>query len=117
VNWLWLIVLYWFQRKPKPSPLEKNPFGMRGLSAPSIELLYRRGYFQITLHKTSRTPSLCKYFSKCTSSGRTFCWFTFYEKDIDFSRWKYRLPSSTETSLMTEMLELETITQRAEELG
>jgi 2-polyprenyl-6-methoxyphenol hydroxylase-like FAD-dependent oxidoreductase len=42
--------------KPKSfSPLKKNPFGMRGLSAPSIELLYRRDYFQLTLHKKSRT--------------------------------------------------------------
>jgi 2-polyprenyl-6-methoxyphenol hydroxylase-like FAD-dependent oxidoreductase len=38
-------VLVW--KKPRLFlSLEKNPFGMRGLSAPSIELLYRRDYFQ-----------------------------------------------------------------------
>jgi 2-polyprenyl-6-methoxyphenol hydroxylase-like FAD-dependent oxidoreductase len=34
------------------SPLKKLPFGMRGLSAPTIEALYRRGLLEgLELHK------------------------------------------------------------------
>ena len=102
------------------SPLKKNPFGMRGLSAPSIELLHRRGLFsQLTLHKNIKNPHRAANTSQnAPRQVGHFAGVPFYEKDIDFSRWKYRLPSSTETSLMTEILELETIlTQRAEELG
>lgn len=102
------------------SPLKKIPFGMRGLSATSIELLYRRGLFStLELHKKIKNPhrSVNTTQNAPRQAGH-FAGLPFYEKDVDSSRWKYRLPSSTETILMTEMLELETIfTQRAEELG
>src|ERR1700748_943595 len=39
------------------SPLKQLPFGMRGLSAPSIEAFYRRGLLdQLQLHERVKNP-------------------------------------------------------------
>lgn len=39
------------------SPLKQAPFGIRGLSAPTIEALYRRGLLQeLELHKRLKSP-------------------------------------------------------------
>jgi 2-polyprenyl-6-methoxyphenol hydroxylase-like FAD-dependent oxidoreductase len=44
--------------------------------------------------------------------------FHFMTSNIDTSQWRYRLPSSTDTSLLSEMEELETVlARRAEALG
>jgi 2-polyprenyl-6-methoxyphenol hydroxylase-like FAD-dependent oxidoreductase len=67
------------------SSLKQLPFGIRGLSAPTIEALDRRGLLpELEVHKRLRNP----------------------------------LPSSTETSLLSEMEELESVlARRAEVLG
>jgi 2-polyprenyl-6-methoxyphenol hydroxylase-like FAD-dependent oxidoreductase len=47
-----------------------------------------------------------------------FAGIPFHDGDIDTSQWTYRLPSSTETSLISEMEELEVVlSRRAEALG
>jgi 2-polyprenyl-6-methoxyphenol hydroxylase-like FAD-dependent oxidoreductase len=47
-----------------------------------------------------------------------FAGIPFHDGDIDTSQWKYRLPGSTDTSLISEMEELETVlSRRAESLG
>src|SRR6201985_2438383 len=39
------------------SPLKKLPFGIRGLSAPTIEALYRRGLLnKLEIHKRVKNP-------------------------------------------------------------
>src|SRR5206468_3655097 len=39
------------------SPLKKLPFGIRGLSAPTIEALYRRGLLnELEIHKQLKNP-------------------------------------------------------------
>src|SRR6202789_991712 len=39
------------------SPLKQLPFGMRGLSSPTIEAFYRRGLLEeLTVHKRLRNP-------------------------------------------------------------
>src|ERR1700709_1857779 len=39
------------------SPLKQLPFGIRGLSAPTIEALYRRGLLnQLEIHKRVKNP-------------------------------------------------------------
>ena len=102
------------------SPLKQLPFGIRGLSAPSIEALYRRDLLdKLEIHKRLKNPHKT---SAPTQGPRRqvghFAGIPFHEGDVDISQWKYRLPSSTETSLISEMEELETIlTRRAEALG
>jgi len=100
------------------SSLKQIPFGIRGLSAPSIETLYRRGLLdQLEVHKRLKNPHQHAGQGTRRQVGH-FAGIPFCEGDIDVSQWKYRLPSSTETSLISEMQELETVlAHRAEALG
>jgi 2-polyprenyl-6-methoxyphenol hydroxylase-like FAD-dependent oxidoreductase len=98
------------------SSLKQAPFGIRGLNAPTIEALYRRGLLkELDLHKRLKNPHLKQ---GARRQGGHFAGIVFYEDNIDTTQWKYRLPGAAETSLISEMEELETIfTYRAEALG
>ena len=100
------------------SPLKQLPFGIRGLSAPTIEALYRRGLLQdLEIHKRLKNPHQNAKQGARRQVGH-FAGIPFLEGDIDTSQWTYRLPGSTATSLISEIQELETIlTRRAESLG
>ncbi|SDP99834.1 2-polyprenyl-6-methoxyphenol hydroxylase [Mucilaginibacter sp. OK268] len=100
------------------SPLKQVPFGIRGLNALSVEALYRRDLLQeLELHKRLKNPHLNAKQGTRRQGGH-FAGIVFHDDDIDTSQWRYRLPSSTETSLISEMQELETVlTRRAEALG
>jgi 2-polyprenyl-6-methoxyphenol hydroxylase-like FAD-dependent oxidoreductase len=100
------------------SPLKQLPFGIRGLSAPTIEALYRRGLLdELEIHKRLKNPHQNAVQGPRRQAGH-FAGIPFHEGDIDTSQWKYRLPGSTVTSLISEMTELGTIlTHRAEILG
>ncbi|WP_342088432.1 FAD-dependent monooxygenase [Dyadobacter sp. OTU695] len=102
------------------SPLKNLPFGIRGLSSPTIEALHRRGLLEeLEIHKRLKNPHIN------TTSGKStkrqvghFAGIPLYEDNIDTTQWKYRLPGSSEPSLISEIAELETIlTRRAEALG
>jgi 2-polyprenyl-6-methoxyphenol hydroxylase-like FAD-dependent oxidoreductase len=100
------------------SPLKQVPFGIRGLSAPTIEALYRRDLLdELELHKRLKNPHQNAGEGARRQVGH-FGGIPFHEGDIDTSQWIYRLPTGTATSLMSEMLELETIlNRRATALG
>lgn len=100
------------------SPLKQLPFGIRGLSAPTIEAFYRRGLLQeLELHKRLKSPHQNAGQGARRQVGH-FAGLPFYEGDIDASQWKYRLQGSPETSLISEMQELEMVlARRAEALG
>src|SRR5579862_3422005 len=100
------------------SPLKQAPFGIRGLSAPTIETLYRRGLLkELELHKRLKNPHLNSGEGSRRQLGH-FAGIPFYEEHVDTSRWPHRLPSSTENSLISELQELETaLGRRAELLG
>ena len=97
------------------SPLKQLPFGIRGLSSPSIEALYRRDLLdELALprrlaHLSGGSPrKQAGHFA-----GIPFC----YDK-IDSAQWRNRLPGSLPPSLISEMEEIETVlTRRAEALG
>ena len=100
------------------SPLKQLPFGIRGLSAPTIESLYRRGLLgELEIHKRLKNPHTNAGQGPRRQVGH-FAGIPFLEGNVDASQWKYRLPSSTEPSFMSEMEELETaLARRAEALG
>ena len=97
------------------STLKRLPFGIRGLTAPSIEALYRRGlYSKLELHKRLKSPHSNAAQGPRRQAGH-FAGIPFHDGDIDYTQWKYRLPGATETSLISEIEELETLlTSRAE---
>jgi 2-polyprenyl-6-methoxyphenol hydroxylase-like FAD-dependent oxidoreductase len=102
------------------SPLKQLPFGIRGLSAPTIEALYRRDLLkELELHKRIKNPH--KTSAPVQGPNRQvghFAGIPFLEGNIDTSLWKYRLSSSTGTSLISEMEELEKVlNRRATSLG
>nr|WP_067055341.1 FAD-dependent monooxygenase [Mucilaginibacter sp. L294] len=100
------------------SPLKQLPFGIRGLSAPTIESLYRRGLLSdLEIHKRLKNPHQHIKQGLGRQVGH-FAGIPFHEGDIDTAQWRYRLPSSTDASLISEMEELETVlARRAETLG
>jgi len=100
------------------SALKQLPFGMRGLNAPSIETIYRRGLLQqLHVHERITTPHQNTGKGPGRKGGH-FAGIQFNDGNMDTAEWKYRLPSSTDTSMFSEMDELETVlARRAETLG
>jgi 2-polyprenyl-6-methoxyphenol hydroxylase-like FAD-dependent oxidoreductase len=100
------------------SPIKQIPFGIRGLSAPTIESLYRRGMLdELEIHKRMKSPH--------QNSGEGarrqvahFAGIPIHDGDVDRSQFQNRSGITTPTNLISEMQELETIfTRRAESLG
>ncbi len=100
------------------SPLKQMPFGIRGLSATTIEALYRRGLLkELEIHKRLKNPHSNAVQGPRRQVGH-FAGIPFHDGDIDTSQWRYRLPNSPPTSLISEMQELEAVlTRGAEALG
>jgi 2-polyprenyl-6-methoxyphenol hydroxylase-like FAD-dependent oxidoreductase len=101
------------------SPLNQFPFGIRGLSAPTIEALYRRGLLEkLEVHKRLRNPHKTSTPEGPRRQVGHFAGIPFLEGKIDSSQWRHRLLSSTETSLISTMEEIESVlARRAEALG
>jgi 2-polyprenyl-6-methoxyphenol hydroxylase-like FAD-dependent oxidoreductase len=100
------------------SPLKQLPFGLRGLNALSVEALYRRGLLeQLEVPKRLKDPHSNAVEGPRRQIGH-FAGIPLLAGNIDSSQWRNRLPSSTETILLSEMEEIETVLcRRAESLG
>jgi len=100
------------------SPLKQLPFGIRGLSAPTIEALYRRDLLQeLEIHKLLKNPHQNSGQGANRQVGH-FAGIPFLDGNVDTSQWTSRLPGSTPLSLISELQELETVlARRAEALG
>jgi 2-polyprenyl-6-methoxyphenol hydroxylase-like FAD-dependent oxidoreductase len=93
------------------SALKQLPFGLRGLSASSIEALDRRGLLRDIATAQRTAP-------KGRGQAGHFAGMPLYLDRVDPSQWPFRLPSSTDTSMASELQQLETVlARRAEELG
>jgi 2-polyprenyl-6-methoxyphenol hydroxylase-like FAD-dependent oxidoreductase len=100
------------------SHLKQLPFGLRGLNALSVEALYRRGLLdQLEVPKRLKDPHADPLKGPSRQVGH-FAGIPLLAGKIDSSRWISRLPGSTETSLISELEELETtLTHSAQSLG
>ena len=120
-----LSVLVLEQAKDPSSPLKRLPFGMRGLSAPTIEAFYRRGLLDdVAASKPmkdgsgDRSSSAAHWMHQARRPGGHFAGIQFCHDKIDASKWPYRLPTPAGTTMMVEMESLETIlAARAEAMG
>lgn len=101
------------------SPLKRLPFGIRGLSAPSIEALQRRGLLdELEVPKTLKNPFKNQSEAQSRRPAGHFAGIQFHHEDIDRSQWPFRLPDALPASLLSEMEELETVlARRAQALG
>lgn len=95
------------------SPLKRLPFGMRGLSVPTIEALHRRGL----LDDLAASPQ-AKGGQQPRRQAGHFAGIPFDFANIDRSRWPYRLPSPADTNRAADMEQIETVlTARAAAIG
>jgi len=106
-----LSVLVLEQAEDLHSPLKRLPFGMRGLSVPTIEAFYRRGLLDdITAQQPSGDGSAstaAHWMQQPRRPGGHFAGIQFFYDNIDTSKWQYRLPSPAGTSMAVEMEHLE----------
>ena len=106
------------------SPLKELPFGMRGLSAPTLEALDRRGLLHAveTAQRSNQFTGAAKAASHWTQQPRRpaghFAGIQFFHEDVDTARWPYRLPGPAGVNLAVDMRSLETVlAERATALG
>lgn len=113
-----LSVLVLEQAADPRSPLKRLPFGMRGLSAPTLEALYRRGLLDEVVAAQRERDAAGKSATPPHGMGQPrrpaghFAGIQFYQDDIDSSKWPYRLPSPAGTSMAVELETLETVLAR-----
>jgi len=121
-----LSVLVLEQAEDPCSPFKRLPFGMRGLSAPTIEACYRRGLLNdIVAPQRAKDGSGsgsasagAHWMQQPRRPGGHFAGIQFYLDTIDASKWPYRLPSPAGTSMAVEMESLESaLAARASAMG
>src|SRR6202789_2410246 len=121
-----LSVLVLEQPEDPRSPLKRLPFGMRGLSAPTIEAFTRRGLLddiaapQRANNDSGSTsaPPAAHWMQQARRPGGHFAGIQFHLDNIDSSKWPYRLPSPAPTNLAAEMEQIESVlAARANAMG
>ena len=121
-----LSVLVLEQAEDPRSPLKRLPFGMRGLSVPTIEAFYRRGLLNdiaALQHAkddagSSSARNAAHWMQQSRRPGGHFAGIQFYQDNIDTSKWPYRLPGPAGTSVAVEMEHIETVlAARASAMG
>jgi 2-polyprenyl-6-methoxyphenol hydroxylase-like FAD-dependent oxidoreductase len=107
------------------APLKRLPFGMRGLTAPTIEAFYRRGLLDdIAARQPGKSgsgasaPGAAHWMEQPRRPAGHFAGIQFYHDNIDASKWPYRLPSPATTSMAIDMESLESVlAARASAMG
>lgn len=99
-----LSVLVLEQAADPRSPLKRFPFGLRGLSIPTIEALYRRD-----LLSQLATPPGGHWLDQARRPGGHFAGIQFFHDAIDPAQWPHRLPGPANTTMAVEMEHLESI--------
>ncbi|ADY67797.1 MULTISPECIES: FAD-dependent monooxygenase [Agrobacterium tumefaciens complex] len=108
-------VLVLEQAEDPGSPLKELPFGMRGLSVPTLEALYRRGILsEVSLSNVSgihspKTSSAPHCDNDARRPGGHFAGIQFFHDKIDVSQWQYHLPGPVATNTPTTMATLESV--------
>jgi len=112
------------QAKDPHSPLKRLPFGMRGLSAPTLEAIYRRGLLDAVTEAqrandaSGATRAAAHWLQQAQRPAGHFAGIPFFQDRVDASRWPYRLPSPAGNSLMVELQTLEAVLEtQARALG
>jgi 2-polyprenyl-6-methoxyphenol hydroxylase-like FAD-dependent oxidoreductase len=103
-------VLILERREDPSSPLKRAPFGLRGLSVPTIESLDRRGLLDEVeaCAATRTTPGTAHFLMQGRRPGGHFAGIQFFHDRIDTARWPYRL-SGAVGSIAAEMASIEAV--------
>ena len=111
-----LSVLVLERQEDPASPLKRLPFGMRGLWGPSVETFHRRGLLSRVAAPVGagegtgqpRPGSMAPDPQRRGPAGH-FAGIQFDHRNIDSSRWTYRIPGPADTQLGVEMEHLERV--------
>ncbi len=112
-------VLILEQAQEPRSPLKELPFGLRGLSVPTIESFERRDLLTALQDRTASraTPAAAHWMQQPRRPGGHFAGIQFFHDQIDSARWPYRLNGSV-SNIAADMATIEAVlTARAELLG
>ena len=112
-------VLVLEKAKDPHSPLKSLPFGLRGLSMPTIESFDRRDLLKgLKARAASRdTPATAHWTQQQRRPGGHFAGIQFFHDQIDATQWPYRLPGPI-GSVAADMAGIEDVLAiRAEALG
>ncbi len=112
-------VLVLEQAEHPDTPLKALPFGLRGLSVPTVESLDRRDLLDDLKAHMARVETLvtAHWMQQKPSPGGHFAGIQFFRDQIDAARWAYRLPGPV-GSIATDMASIEAVfARRAETLG
>ncbi|MEW6437341.1 MAG: FAD-dependent oxidoreductase [Pseudomonadota bacterium] len=136
-----LSVLVLEQAEQPNSPLKGAPFGLRGLSIPSLEAFYRRGLLDDIRILSATNPMIEAFYRRGPRGERDaaqrtdtasaphwiqqsrrpaghFAGIQFFHDDLDTSTWQYRLPSPADERMAVYMDSLEScLAARAEAMG
>lgn len=121
-----LSVLVLEQAEDPRSPLKRLPFGMRGLSLPTIEAFWRRGLLNDIAAPQrandgsggSSASATAHWMQQPRRPGGHFAGIQFYHDNIETSKWQYRPPGPAGTSMAVEMEYLESaLAARAGAMG
>jgi len=108
-------VLVLEQARDPQSPLKPLPFGMRGLSASTLEAFHRRGLLDavIELQRANDAAGATQASAHWSQPQRRpaghFAGIPFFAEDIDETRWPYRLPGPARVNLAVDMQSLESL--------
>ena len=122
-----LSVLVLEQAEDLHSPLKRVPFGLRGLSAPTIETFCLRGLLDDIAMPPPRpsddpgknsAATVVHWGQQPRRPGGHFAGIQFFHDTIDSSKWHYRLPNPAINSLAVEIGQIETVlATRASAIG
>ncbi|MFJ9451172.1 FAD-dependent monooxygenase [Herbaspirillum sp. NPDC101397] len=103
------------------SPLKQLPFGMRGLSIPTVEALHRRGLLEAVnapspaANATASTPH---WLQQQRRAGGHFAGMQFYLDQVDHAKWPYHLSGPADAGIATDMQHIEAVLgARADAVG
>lgn len=108
-----LSVLVLEQAKDPHTPLKRLPFGMRGLSAPTIDAFHRRGLLdELAAPRDAAARSghaAAHWLQQARRPGGHFAGIQFHEDHIDASKWPYRLNGPAGTHMASDMEHIESV--------
>ncbi|QHP74439.1 FAD-dependent oxidoreductase [Bradyrhizobium sp. LCT2] len=108
-----LQVLVLEQSQDSHSALKQLPFGLRGLSIPTLEAFHRRGLLEEIVAAQQPASGAIKRAAHWMQQTRRpaghFAGIQFYQDNIDVAKWSWRLPTSADANLAVDMATLESV--------
>jgi 2-polyprenyl-6-methoxyphenol hydroxylase-like FAD-dependent oxidoreductase len=107
------------QASDLPTPLKRAPFGLRGLSVPTVDSFDRRGLLEPLKARIpdQEIAAAAPWMKEERRPGGHFAGIDFFLDQIDQTRWPYRLPHSA-TPVPADLESIGAVlTDRAKELG